>query len=64
MRDRINQSAGYFMAHGVSDPAVATQKAIIALGRIVRRQALILGFSDTFAVIGVVLAIAAPSPCC
>lgn len=59
VRDRINQTAGYFMAHGVSDPAVATQKAIIALGRIVRRQALILGFSDTFAVIGVVLAIAA-----
>jgi DHA2 family multidrug resistance protein len=29
------------------------------LGQIVKRQALILGFSDTFAVIGAVLAIAA-----
>ena len=37
----------------------AQHKAIIALGNVVRRQALFVGFSDTFAVIGVVLAIAA-----
>jgi DHA2 family multidrug resistance protein len=59
VRDRLAQTTNYFLAHGVSDPAVASQKAIVALGQIVRRQALILGFSDTFAVIGVVLAIAA-----
>ena len=29
------------------------------LGKVVKRQALILGFSDTFAIVGVVLAIAA-----
>ncbi|WP_028748802.1 DHA2 family efflux MFS transporter permease subunit [Rhizobium mesoamericanum] len=59
VRDRLGQTTNYFLAHGVSDSAVASHKAIVALGQIVRRQALILGFSDTFAVIGVVLAIAA-----
>lgn len=59
VRDRLSQTASYFMAHGVSDPVLASHKAIAALGQVVRRQALILGFSDTFAVIGVVLAIAA-----
>ncbi|MEK1895976.1 MAG: DHA2 family efflux MFS transporter permease subunit [Rhizobium sp.] len=59
VRDRLSQTTNYFLAHGVSDPAVASKKAIVLLGQIVKRQALILGFSDTFAVIGVVLAIAA-----
>ena len=34
-------------------------QAIVALGNIVKRQTLIMGFSDTFALIGVVLAVAA-----
>ena len=59
VRDRIDALTHYFMAHGVADPALAQHKAIAAIGAIVRRQALILGFSDTFAVIGIVLAIAA-----
>ena len=59
VRDRLAQTTAYFMQHGVSDPAVAAHKAVAALGQIVRRQALILGFADTFAVIGVVLAVAA-----
>ncbi|TCL71060.1 DHA2 family efflux MFS transporter permease subunit [Rhizobium sp. BK251] len=59
VRDRLNQMTGYFMSHGISDHAVAAQKAVVALGQVVKRQALIMGFSDTFAVIGVVLAIAA-----
>lgn len=49
----------YFMAHGVVDRATATAKAIAAIGQIVRRQALIMAFSDAFAVIGVLLAVAA-----
>jgi len=48
----------YFMAHGVTDPTGARQQAIIALGNAVKRQALVLGFSDTFAVIGIVLILA------
>ena len=59
VRNRIAQMTGYFMAHGVPDPAAAHQQAIIALGNTVRRQALVMGFGDTFAVIGAVLVLAA-----
>jgi DHA2 family multidrug resistance protein len=59
VRQRIAQLTDYFMSHGTSDPAVAQHKAIVAIGNVVRHQALIIGFSDTFAVIGVLLALAA-----
>jgi MFS transporter, DHA2 family, multidrug resistance protein len=59
VRQRIAQLTDYFMAHGVTDPTGTRQQAIIALGNTVKRQALVLGFSDTFAVIGVVLILAA-----
>ena len=58
VRSRITQLADYFAAHGVSDPATAHHQAIIALGNLVKRQALVLGFSDSFAVLGVVLLLA------
>ncbi len=35
------------------------EEAILAIGGVIKRQALILGFSDTFAVIGLLLALAA-----
>jgi DHA2 family multidrug resistance protein len=59
VRSRIAQMTDFFLSHGVPDPATAHQQAIIALGNAVKRQALVLGFSDTFAVIGVVLVLAA-----
>jgi DHA2 family multidrug resistance protein len=59
VRDRIAAMTNYFTARGVSDPAAAHQQAIIALGGAVKHQALVMGFSDTFAVLGVVLALAA-----
>jgi MFS transporter, DHA2 family, multidrug resistance protein len=59
VRNRIAQLTDFFMSHGMPDPAAAHQQAIIALGNAVKRQALVLGFSDTFAVIGVVLVLAA-----
>ena len=59
VRQRIDDLTHYFLAHGVADPSAAHHKAIVAIGAIVRRQALIMGFSDTFAVIGTLLAIAA-----
>lgn len=59
VRQRLAQMTDYFMAHGVSDHAAAQQQAIVMLGKTVKRQALVSGFSDTFAVIGVMLAIAA-----
>jgi MFS transporter, DHA2 family, multidrug resistance protein len=59
VRQRITDLTHYFLSHGISDPATAQHQAIVAIGNIVKRQALIIGFSDTFAIIGVVLAIAA-----
>jgi len=59
VRTRISQTTEYFLTHGVSDPAAAHQQAILALGKAVKHQALVMGFSDTFAVIGAVLVLAA-----
>ena len=58
VRDRLNQTTSYFLSHG-ADPAVAQHQAIVALGQVVKRQALVMGFADTFAVVGVMLVIAA-----
>jgi DHA2 family multidrug resistance protein len=48
----------YFEAHGVPDPAKAEHQAIVALGDQVARQALVMAFSDTFYVLGVVMLLA------
>ena len=45
VRARLDQLADYFMAHGVADRAMATAKAVGQLGAIVKRQALVMGFS-------------------
>jgi DHA2 family multidrug resistance protein len=59
VRQRISKMTGYFMSHGLSDPAAAQHQAIVALGNVVKRQALVLGFGDAFAVIGIALGVAA-----
>ena len=59
VRQRIDALTHYFLSHGHAGRLAAQHEAIVAIGKIVKRQALILAFSDTFAVIGVVLAIAA-----
>ena len=59
VRTRLAQMTDFFMAHGVSDPAAAHQQAVIVLGNTVNHQALVMGFSDTFAVIAAVLVLAA-----
>jgi len=61
VRARLAHLQDYFMAHGVPDPAAAYHQAILATGRAVKRQALVMGYSDTFAVIGAVLVLAAIS---
>jgi DHA2 family multidrug resistance protein len=61
VRERLAQLTTYFMTHGVSDQAAASRQAIVALGNLVRRQALIMGFSDAFAIVGFVLVLAAIS---
>jgi DHA2 family multidrug resistance protein len=59
VRTRIAEMTNFFVAHGVPDPAAARQQAIIALGKAVKHQALVMGFSDTFAVIAAVLVFSA-----
>jgi DHA2 family multidrug resistance protein len=59
VRQRVDDLAAYFMSHGVSDPVVAQQKAFVALGGIIRKQAMIMAYSDTFAVLGGLLLLAA-----
>jgi DHA2 family multidrug resistance protein len=61
VRERLADLTGYFLSHGVSDAAAAQYKAIVALGNIVRRQALIMGYADTFAALALLLTVAAAS---
>jgi DHA2 family multidrug resistance protein len=58
-RRRIAELTSYFQAHGTVDRVAAQHEAIAAIGKIVHRQALIVAFSDAFAIVGVVLAVAA-----
>lgn len=57
-RDRIDQLTRYFINHGIADHAEATHRAVIAIGRVVQKQAFILAFSDTFYLLGVALIVA------
>jgi DHA2 family multidrug resistance protein len=59
VRGRLDEMTGYFMSHGVTDHAIAARDAVIYVGSVIKRQALIMGFGDTFAVIGVLLMVAA-----
>ena len=57
-RTRIEQLTQYFMSHGVADHAEATHRALVAIGKIVQKQAYILAFSDTFYLLGIALIVA------
>jgi DHA2 family multidrug resistance protein len=57
-RTRIEQLTQYFTSHGVADHAEATHRALVAIGRIVQKQAYILAFSDTFYLLGAALIVA------
>jgi DHA2 family multidrug resistance protein len=58
-RERIGELQHYFEAHGVPDAMLAHHKALVAVGGEVARQALVMAFSDTFYVLGVVMLVAA-----
>jgi len=51
-RSRIAGLARYFLAHGAGDPGEAWHRAVVAIGRIVRQQAYVLAFGDTFYLLG------------
>jgi len=57
-RTRIEQLTQYFMSHGVADQAAATHRALVAIGKIIQKQAYILAFSDTFYLLGIALIVA------
>jgi DHA2 family multidrug resistance protein len=59
VRDRVAGLTNYLLQHGLSDAAAAQHEAIVAIGGIVKRQALTMGFSDAFGAIGVMLTLAA-----
>ncbi len=46
-RSRIEALTQYFVDHGAIDRADASQRAVVAIGHIVQKQAFILAFSDT-----------------
>jgi len=60
-RDRMDGLTAYFLGHGVADPAAAAHKALVAIGAVIRKQAFIMAFSDTFFLLGgaLILALAA-----
>ena len=57
-RARLDELTHYFLAHGVTDPATAWHKAVVAVGQTVREQAYVMAFSDTFYLLGVALLVA------
>ena len=58
-RGRLADLQQYFMSRGFPDPASAMHRAVIAVGDAIRAQATIMGYSDCFALLGVVLLVAA-----
>jgi MFS transporter, DHA2 family, multidrug resistance protein len=57
-RSRLEQLTQYFMNHGVANPADALNRAYVAIGHVVQKQAFILAFSDTFYLLGAGLIVA------
>jgi DHA2 family multidrug resistance protein len=58
-RQRLEGMQQYFLAHGSADPAAAMHSAMIAVGNAIHAQATIMGYSDSFALLGVVLLLSA-----
>lgn len=58
VRDRLDALTHYFIGHGVPDKAQAYHEAVVSIGKVVRQQANIMGFSDTFFLLGLALAVA------
>ncbi|QIG93642.1 MDR family MFS transporter [Bradyrhizobium sp. 6(2017)] len=52
-RTRLDQLTQYFINHGVVDRVDAVHHAYVAIGKVIQKQAFILGFSDTFYLLGV-----------
>ena len=64
LRTRVAELTQYFPTHGISDEARAQHEAIVAIGRIVKRQAFIMGYADTFFLLGIALLLALAATVC
>lgn len=53
-QERLGQLSGRFLSLG-SDPVAAQQQAVVALDRIVRREAHVMAYADSFFLLGCVL---------
>jgi DHA2 family multidrug resistance protein len=51
-RQRISDLTHYFLTHGITDTAIAQHQAIVAIGRVVRRQAFVMSYGDVFFLLG------------
>jgi DHA2 family multidrug resistance protein len=58
LQPRLDALTQYFLSHGVSDPTEARAQAFAAIAKVVREQAYVQAFSDTFFLLGSVLVIA------
>ncbi|HSE74830.1 MAG TPA: MFS transporter, partial [Dongiaceae bacterium] len=56
-RQRLADLTHYFLTHGISDPAAAQHQAVIAIGRVVRKQAFVMSYGDVFFLLGLGLVI-------
>jgi MFS transporter, DHA2 family, multidrug resistance protein len=57
-RQRLDELQQYFMTHGMADPQSAMHQAVVAVGKVIRAQATLMGYADAFGLIGVVLVVA------
>jgi DHA2 family multidrug resistance protein len=63
-RQRLDQLVDYFMAHGASNRGFAYREAVVEVGRTVRHQAFMLGFSDTIIIQSSVLGLGLAAVLC
>ncbi|HJU49604.1 MAG TPA: EmrB/QacA family drug resistance transporter, partial [Pseudogulbenkiania sp.] len=54
VQERLGQLTGQFLAHS-GDPVAAQQQAMVALDHLVRREAYVMAYTDSFFILGCVL---------
>jgi MFS transporter, DHA2 family, multidrug resistance protein len=54
-QEQITGLQQYFMAHGVPDPSMATDRAMNAIGDTIKAQATLMAYSDCFGLLGLIL---------
>ncbi len=60
-QERLAQLKQFFLHQGTTDAAIATKQAMIAIGHTIHGQAALMGFGDTFGLLGAMLVLAAAS---